>query len=50
MPNTWSRYRHHADPFDRMLIAQARVEGATVVTQDPQFEQQTCPSFASDDR
>lgn len=30
---------HHADPFDRMLIAQALVEDATVVTHDPQFEQ-----------
>jgi PIN domain nuclease of toxin-antitoxin system len=26
--------RHHADPFDRMLVAQARVEGLTVVTRD----------------
>ena len=25
---------HHADPFDRMLIAQARVEGATLITHD----------------
>ena len=29
--------RHHDDPFDRMLIAQARVEGLTVVTRDPAF-------------
>ncbi len=28
---------HHGDPFDRMLIAQARVEGFTVLTVDPQF-------------
>ena len=28
---------HHRDPFDRMLIAQARVEGLTVVTHDPQI-------------
>ena len=34
---------HHADPFDRMLIAQARIEGATVVTHDPQFEQYDVP-------
>lgn len=27
--------RHHADPFDRMLVAQARVEGLTLVTYDP---------------
>lgn len=25
---------HHLDPFDRMLVAQARVEGATVVSHD----------------
>lgn len=25
---------HHADPFDRMLVAQAMVEGATLVTRD----------------
>lgn len=25
---------HHRDPFDRMLIAQARVEGLTLVTAD----------------
>jgi len=28
---------HHRDPFDRMLIAQARTEGLTVVTRDAQF-------------
>ena len=27
----------HADPFDRMLIAQARGEGLTIVTRDSQF-------------
>jgi PIN domain nuclease of toxin-antitoxin system len=26
---------HHRDPFDRMLIAQARVEGLTLATSDP---------------
>jgi PIN domain nuclease of toxin-antitoxin system len=26
--------RHHDDPFDRMLIAQARVEGLTLVSRD----------------
>jgi PIN domain nuclease of toxin-antitoxin system len=30
--------RHHRDPFDRMIIAQALVEGAPVVTVDPNFE------------
>jgi PIN domain nuclease of toxin-antitoxin system len=28
---------HHRDPFDRMLVAQARVEGLTLVTRDPVF-------------
>ena len=30
--------RLHGDPFDRMLVAQARVEGATIVTHDRAFE------------
>lgn len=25
---------HHRDPFDRMLVAQARAEGAVIVSQD----------------
>ena len=29
---------HHRDPFDRMLIAQAQVEGLTIVTNDPGFQ------------
>ncbi len=29
--------RHHEDPFDRMLIAQARIEGLTIVTRDSAF-------------
>ena len=28
---------HHRDPFDRMLIAQAQVEGLTIVSRDPAF-------------
>ena len=28
---------HHRDPFDRLLVAQAKAEGLTVVTSDPQF-------------
>jgi len=31
--------RLHRDPFDRMLIAQARCEGLTRVTRDPQIHQ-----------
>jgi PIN domain nuclease of toxin-antitoxin system len=30
--------RHHDDPFDRMLIAQAILEGLTVITGDRIFE------------
>lgn len=26
--------RHHDDPFDRMLVAQAQIEGLTIVTSD----------------
>lgn len=29
---------HHADPFDRLLIAQARHEGLTIVTSDAVFD------------
>lgn len=28
---------HHRDPFDRMIIAQAKEMGLTVVTRDPSF-------------
>ena len=29
---------HHRDPFDRMLIAQAQVEGMKIVTSDRMFD------------
>lgn len=29
----------HRDPFDRMLVAQARCEGLTLVTRDPHCQQ-----------
>lgn len=29
--------RHHDDPFDRMLVAQALDEGLTIVTRDPRL-------------
>ena len=29
--------RHHGDPFDRLMIAQAQVEGLTIITSDSQF-------------
>ena len=29
--------KHHSDPFDRLLIAQAQMERLTLMTADPQF-------------
>jgi PIN domain nuclease of toxin-antitoxin system len=29
--------RHHRDPFDRLLVAQARIEGVPILTADPEF-------------
>lgn len=29
--------RHHRDPFDRLLIAQAQLEGLPILTSDPAF-------------
>lgn len=37
--------RHHGDPFDRMLVAQAKVEGLTLVTLDSQLHQYDVPIF-----
>jgi len=34
---------HHADPFDRMLIAQAQCEGLTLLTADSQFAAYSVP-------
>lgn len=31
--------RHHEDPFDRMLIAQANAEGLTILTRDKRFNE-----------
>ena len=39
--------RHHGDPFDRMLIAQAQLEGFTVVTRDPAFRDYNVPLLAA---
>lgn len=33
---------HHRDPFDRIIIAQARIETATIVTRDRAFPQYDC--------
>lgn len=30
---------HHADPFDRLLVAQAQLEGLTLVTRDDVLDQ-----------
>jgi PIN domain nuclease of toxin-antitoxin system len=33
---------HHKDPFDRLLIAQGRVEDATIVSRDSIFQSYDC--------
>ncbi|GMU57126.1 MAG: hypothetical protein AMXMBFR33_62720 [Candidatus Xenobia bacterium] len=35
----------HTDPFDRLLIAQARSEGLTLVSEDPVFCKYTLPGL-----
>lgn len=35
--------RHHEDPFDRMLVAQAQAEGLTLVTHDSALEAYSVP-------
>ena len=37
--------RHHDDPFDRMLIAQAFARGLTVVTHDKRFTDYHLPTL-----
>lgn len=39
--------RHHADPFDRMLVAQARAERLTIVTRDPRIPLYGIPTIAA---
>ncbi len=36
---------HHRDPFDRMIIAQAKLEGLRVVTHDTVFKRYDIPVF-----
>jgi PIN domain nuclease of toxin-antitoxin system len=31
--------KHHGDPFDRLLVAQAQVENVSIVSDDPDFDQ-----------
>ncbi len=38
---------HHGDPFDRLLVAQALVEGATLVTSDRRIEAYDVPRLAA---
>ncbi|MBE9250661.1 type II toxin-antitoxin system VapC family toxin [Dolichospermum sp. LEGE 00240] len=33
---------HHKDPFDRMLIAQSKIENATLVSRDSVFKSYKC--------
>ena len=40
--------RHHADPFDRLLIVQARDEGLTILTSDRAFEPYPVPVHWTD--
>ena len=54
LPVTWehgllagSLPAHHQDPFDRMLVAQAQLEGLTVVTRDPSFGHYAVPVLAA---
>ena len=39
--------RHHRDPFDRMLVAQALREGCTIVTADPDIALYGAPVLAA---
>ena len=38
---------HHRDPFDRLLVAQARVLGAVLVTSDPKMSAYDVPLLAA---
>jgi PIN domain nuclease of toxin-antitoxin system len=37
----------HRDPFDRMLVAQARCEDLTLVTRDPEIQKYEVPILAA---
>lgn len=34
--------QHHRDPFDRLIIAQSRIEAAPIVTRDSAFQNYDC--------
>lgn len=38
---------HHRDPFDRMLVAQARIENSTIVSRDPILSQYGIPLISA---
>ena len=38
---------HHHDPFDRILVAQAKVEGLTLVTRDEKLKKYDIPFIAA---
>ncbi len=38
---------HHHDPFDRLLIGQATVEGLTIVTRDARFSAYDVPVLSA---
>jgi len=40
-----SLVKHHADPFDRLLIAQARSAGLTIVTSDSMISRYDVPTI-----
>lgn len=39
--------QHHRDPFDRLLVAQACVEGLTIVTKDQLIQLYDVPTLAA---
>jgi len=39
--------RHHKDPFDRILVAQAKVEGLILVTRDEKVKRYDIPFIAA---
>jgi PIN domain nuclease of toxin-antitoxin system len=39
--------RHHNDPFDRMLVAQAAAQGLTIVTRDSRIARYGVPVLAA---
>lgn len=50
LPSSFEHYRtlislprHHGDPFDRLILAQAQAEGLTIVSGDPQLHAYGAP-------